>query len=223
MAIDIAAPGGLKSIMKTENPILPDGYSRVPSGKLATVVTCLQMFDPPRLGPPPEVERGLVLDHWASPSLADYRAIFRAVGEDWMWVSRLVMSDEALNSVLRDPAVDIYVLCDGDRPIGLLELDFRQEGECELGYFGLVKYAIGKGAGRFLMSHAIAKAWSKPIRRFWVHTCHFDSPAALPFYQRSGFTPYQFMVEVIDDPRLDGVLPRTASPHIPLIEPSDRA
>ncbi|TDK39727.1 GNAT family N-acetyltransferase [Rhizobium deserti] len=206
--------------MKKENPILPDGYSSVPPGKLATVVTCLQMFAPPKPRPSPETESRFALDHWASPSLEAYRAIFRAVGENWMWVSRLVMSDEALNAILRNPAVEIYVLRDGDRPIGLLELDFRQEGECELGYFGLVKDAIGKGAGRFLMSNAIAKAWSKPITRFWVHTCHFDSPAALPFYQRSGFTPYRFMVEIIDDPRLGGVLPRTASPHIPLIEPS---
>jgi GNAT superfamily N-acetyltransferase len=204
--------------MNTENPALPLGYSSVPAGRLATVVTCLEM-----LAPPPGaslVQAGtLVLEHWQSPTNEDYRAVFRAVGENWMWVSRLTMADDELAAILGDPRVEVYVLRDGDERIGLLELDFRQEGECELGYFGLVEGAIGKGAGRFLMSHAIDKAWSKPIRRFWVHTCHFDSPAALPFYQRSGFRPFQLMVEVIDDPRLDGVMPRTASPHIPLIEP----
>ena len=33
----------------------------------------------------------------------------------------------------------------------------------------------------------------------WGHTCSFDHPKALPFYQRSGFKPYQVMVEVHRD------------------------
>jgi GNAT superfamily N-acetyltransferase len=100
----------------------------------------------------------------------------------------------------------------------LLELDFRAENECELVFFGLVREAIGRGVGRFMMDRAIALAWRRPIRRFWVHTCHFDHPAALAFYQRSGFQPYAFMVEIMDDPRLTGVLPRSAAPHVPSIE-----
>jgi hypothetical protein len=31
------------------------------------------------------------------------------------------------------------------------------------------------------------------------------------------------MVEVHDDPRLTGLLPRTAAPHIPLLDPPGRA
>ncbi|MDR6818641.1 GNAT superfamily N-acetyltransferase [Neorhizobium sp. 2083] len=204
--------------MKTENPPLPSGYSAVPPGKIATVVTCLEMHGRPRRKTSPAPDT-LVLEHWQSPAPDEYRALFRAVGENWMWVSRLVMGDDELAAVLNDPQVEIYVLLDGGRRIGLLELDFREEGECELVYFGLVSGAIGKGAGRFLMNWAIEKAWAHPIRRFWVHTCHFDHPAAMQFYQRSGFTPYALMVEVLDDPRLTGQMPRTASPHVPLIGP----
>jgi len=40
----------------------------------------------------------------------------------------------------------------------------------------------------------------------------------LPFYLRSGFTAYRRQVEIADDPRLNGVLPRTASPQEPVIE-----
>ena len=218
MSLDIVASGVFNSVMSTENPMLVTGYSTVPPGKLATVVTCLQMLAAPRPGPSREVEGSLVLEHWALPSAEDYRAIFRAVGEHWMWVSRLLMSEEALNAILQDPAVDIYVLRDGDRLIGLVELDFRRADECELAFFGLVAEAIGRGAGRFLMNHAIEKAWARQISRFWVHTCHLDSPAALPFYMRSGFKPYAFMVEVMDDPRLTGLTPKNASSHIPLIE-----
>jgi GNAT superfamily N-acetyltransferase len=159
----------------------------------------------------------LRLEHWQSPDVEKYRTIYRAVGEDWMWVSRLEMADDKLAAILNDPLVEIYVATENGRAIGLMELDFREPNECELAFFGLVIDAIGKGAGRFLMNHAVEKAWSRPIRRFWVHTCHFDSPAALPFYQRSGFRPYALMVEVHDDPRLSGIVPRTASPHIPMI------
>ena len=68
------------------------------------------------------------------------------------------------------------------------------------------------------MNRAIERAWSQPIRRFWVHTCTLDSPGAIGFYQRSGFRPYAIEVEVADDPRLSGHLPRTAAPHVPIIE-----
>jgi len=103
------------------------------------------------------------------------------------------------------------------RKIGLLELDFRQPGECELVFCGLVADAIGQGAGRLLITQAVDRAWARPIERFWLHTCHFDHPSAILFYQKAGFHPYSFLVEVIDDPRLTGDLPETAAPHIPLL------
>lgn len=205
--------------MRTETSLLPLGYSAVPPGKIANVETRLEMLARPPAKAAPATDTPLVLERWSSPALDDYRALFRAVGEEWMWVSRLVMADDKLSAILNDPKIEIYVLKDGDRRIGLVELDFRQEGECELVFFGLVADAIGKGAGRFMMESAIAIAWSRPIGRFWVHTCTFDHPAAVQFYQRSGFRPYAFLVEVADDPRLTGLMPKSASPHVPLIEP----
>jgi hypothetical protein len=82
----------------------------------------------------------------------------------------------------------------------------------------LVKEAIGKGVGLFLVNFAIDRAWARPIRRLWAHTCNFDHPAALAFYYRSGFRPYAFMADVADDPRLTGHMPRTAAPHVPLLD-----
>jgi hypothetical protein len=57
----------------------------------------------------------------------------------------------------------------------------------------------------------------EPLRRFWVHTCSLDHPAALNFYRRAGFVPYQRAVEVFDDPRVTGLLPPDSAPQIPLI------
>lgn len=204
--------------MKIDNPSLADGYSAVQPGKLATVVTCLEMFGPPE--PKPVIAgETFALAHWLSPQIDEYRSLYRAVGEYWLWTSRLVMADETLRKILSHPDVEIHVLMQGERRIGLLELDFRKKEECELAFFGLVGDAIGMGGGRFLMNQAIEKAWERPIRRFWVHTCHLDSPAALPFYQRSGFTPFRQMIEIVDDPRLTGLMPAGACPHVPLIRP----
>ena len=87
------------------------------------------------------------------------------------------------------------------------------------GSFGklVARGRAGKGLGRALMDESIRRAWVKPISRYWVHTCTFDAPQALPFYIRSGFTPYARMVEIHDDPRLIGKLARDASPQVPLL------
>lgn len=202
---------------------LKDGYSDVPAGKIATVVTCLEMrARPPRhSGPPVNAPQGWenrAVTHWPTPPIEAYRDLFRQVGADWLWTSRLAMPDEELAATLGDPGVEVHRLTEGGDVRGLIELDFRVAGECELKYFGLVPGAIGQGAGRFLMDFAIDRAWQASIARFWVHTCHFDHPAALAFYRRSGFTPYAMMIEILDDPRLGGLLPRSAAPHVPLIE-----
>jgi GNAT superfamily N-acetyltransferase len=195
---------------------LANGYYDLPPGKMANVVTCLEMLAPPvrKLTDWPS---HLTLQRFAADDLAGFRDVFRKVGSDIMWFSRLIMADEKLNSILADPAVESYKLIQSDEVIGLLELDFRKAGEAELSFFGLKPEAIGMGAGRALMDEALRRAWARPIKRLWVHTCTFDHPAALSFYIRSGFTPYQRMIEIHDDPRLTGKLPRDASRGIPII------
>lgn len=195
----------------------PQGYSLVPPRHVANVATFLEM----RAKPPfssPMASRDLTLERWRDADLAAYRSLFKAIGENWLWYSRLVIPDHELLRIFREPRIEIYRLLDRGVVAGLLELDFSERDECELSFFGLLPEAIGKGSGRFLMSEAIRLAWAKPIERFWVHTCTFDHPAALPFYRRSGFTPYQVAVEIHPDPRLTGHMPRHAAPHVPIIE-----
>ena len=198
--------------------LLPDGYHDVPVGSLATVVTYLEMTAAVPARPEPAAAPW-TLRPVAKPGLDWYRDLYRRVGADWLWSSRLSLTDTALSAVLGAPGVDVYALVVNGRDEGLLELDFREPGECELAFFGLTPALVGQGAGRWLMNRAIALAWSRPTRRFWLHTCSLDAPDALPFYLRSGFAPYVRKVEVYDDPRLTGVLPATAAPHVPLILP----
>ncbi|MBX9468970.1 MAG: GNAT family N-acetyltransferase [Rhizobium sp.] len=202
--------------MDTENAPLPAGYYDVPANMLATIVTCLEMSAKPAPRPNPPAD-GLTVERWPSPSLEEYRALYRRVGADWLWVSRAVMDDDKLMAIIHDPDVEIHALMRNGERLGLLELDFREAGQCELAFFGLDKSLIGSGAGRILMNAALDKAWEKPITRFWVHTCHLDHPAALAFYQRSGFTPYKRMVEIFEDPRQTGQLRADAASHFPVL------
>jgi GNAT superfamily N-acetyltransferase len=200
-------------------PATPLGYSAVPRGHLASVVTCLEMLEAPALKAAP-LPPGLTLERRRRPDLDAYRNLFRRVGSDWLWTSRLYMADEELKATLEDEGVEIYPIRRDGREIGLLELDFRAPKQCELAFLGLDAANIGKGLGRLVMAWAIERAWSHPIRRLWIHTCTFDHPAALGFYIRSGFRPYAFKVEVLPDPRLTGHLPPDAAPHLPLIAAS---
>ncbi len=195
---------------------LPDGYTDVPAGKLATVVTALEMTAPAARRPDPPAARW-TLRAVARPDLAWYRDLYRRVGEDWLWFSRLRMADAELAAIVHDPQVAIFALAADGADEGLLELDFRQPGECELAFFGVTGREIGTGAGRWLMNRAIEQAWAHPIRRFWVHTCTLDHAGALAFYVRSGFVPYRRQIEIADDPRILGEAPRTAAPHVPIL------
>lgn len=203
--------------MPNATPSLPRGYSFVPPRHVANVATFLEM----RAKPEPSSsmpDSSFRLERWRDADLAAYRTLFKAIGENWLWYSRLIMPDHELLRIFSEPRIEIYRLFERNRIAGMLELDFTGRNECELSFLGLLAEAIGKGAGRFLMSEAIRLAWAKPIERFWVHTCTFDHPAALAFYRRSGFTPYQVAVEIHPDPRLTGHMPREAAPHVPIIE-----
>ena len=193
------------------------GYTDVPPGKIAMIVTFLEMHAQPIQRP---IERpDLELQRVADADPAAYRDLFRRIGHDWLWFGRLNLDDAQLTAVLREPSREIYHCLRQDQVVGLLELDFADPENVELAYFGLVSDVIGAGAGRWLMNHALARVWSRPrTRRFWVHTCTADSPQALGFYRSVGFTPYKRAIEVTDDPRLTGVLPRSAGRQVPVID-----
>ena len=202
--------------MSTASTSIALGYSDVPPGHVASVVTCLEMRSKPQQETLPLPE-GITLAPLVNVDLVAYRALFRKIGAKWLWFSRLYMADDKLTAILNDPNVEAWVIRDGAEDIGMLELDFSEPGQCELVFLGLVEGTTGKGLGRVIMSRATEHAFAKPIERFWVHTCTFDHPSALNFYIRSGFVPYAFQVEVQADPRLTGHLPADAAPHIPLI------
>ena len=192
-------------------------FHEVPAGKIAAVVTYLEMRSPPPTGEE-RADSRVEIRRIENPDPDWYLKLFKEIGEDLLWFGRLTIDGDDLHSLLSDPNYEVYVLRADGEDAGLLELDFRTQEECELGYFGIVPSLVGSGVGRVLMSHTIEIAWSRPIRRFWLHTCTLDHPRALPFYLRAGFTAYKREIEIADDPRLTGALQRDATPDVPIIE-----
>ncbi|WP_340316989.1 GNAT family N-acetyltransferase [Rhizorhabdus argentea] len=189
----------------------------VPPHMIATIVTSLEMRERPKARMLPAAP--FRLTRWKQPGVAKYQALFRRIGEPWMWFSRLVMPETDLLAIIHHPAVEIYAVEDRRGiEIGLLELDFRKQSEVEIGFFGFVTELTGKGHGNWLMAQALSLGWRNGINRMWVHTCTLDHPGALGFYRRHGFIAFERAVETFADPRLAGVLPREASPHIPLLD-----
>ena len=115
--------------------ILPDGYSDVPAGKIAAVVTHLEMTARPSMSPPSPGP--WTLRKVDRPDLAWYRDLYRRVGEEWLWFSRIRATDEKLAARLHHPLVETHALVADGSDEGLLELDFREPETCEIGMFGV--------------------------------------------------------------------------------------
>jgi GNAT superfamily N-acetyltransferase len=193
-------------------------YSPIPAGHVAAIATSLEMTAKPPLRPLPLSD--LRLERWEAPTLEKYRMLFRRVGEPWLWCSRLMLSDTELAAIIHDPDVMIWAVSDRRGiEVGILELDFREAGQCEIAFFGLIPALNGKGHGKWLMAMALQLGWAREgVKRMWVHTCTLDGPGALAFYIKSGFVPYQRQLETFPDPRLTGLSPRESAPHVPILE-----
>ncbi len=196
---------------------IPDGYSDLPPGKIASVVTYLEMRERPQLSAM-VAPSDLSVRHLVNPDLDWYRNLYRSVGQEWLWFSRLRMNDEELARIIHHPQVGVYTLSEGEDDKGLLELDGRSGSDVEIAYFGLTADLVGRGAGQYLMGRALEVAWSAAPKRVWVHTCTLDHPRALSFYLKAGFTPYKRAIEVADDPRLMGEASRSVASHVPVLE-----
>jgi GNAT superfamily N-acetyltransferase len=202
----------------------------LPQGHIGVVVTYLEMIERPFLpelarggGPPGEAGRWrgeplppapLRLIPWPAPAPDRYRSLFRKVGARWLWYSRLLMDDAKLRAEMAEVHA---ILNESGAEVGLLELDFRTEGECLIRFLGLVPELAGQGHGGWLFAQSLALAWRPEVRRVAVNTCTLDHPAALPAYLRAGFRAYERAFESFPDPRLAGLLPADSAPQLPLI------
>jgi GNAT superfamily N-acetyltransferase len=161
---------------------------------LDVVRTHLELADPAALRAADFPERADVRTMRRAPcTVAEYRALYDAVGRAHRWRDRLAWSDDQLAGWLARSEVAVHVLerraPDGAawQPAGYYELARHPDGSVELVYFGLVAAAQGAGLGRALLTEAVRTAWALGATRVWLHTCTLDGPTALPNYLARGF------------------------------------
>src|SRR5258708_26536744 len=87
-----------------------------PSGKLADVVTYLEMTARPARPPVPAPAGKLALMRAERCTVAFYRFLYGAVGEPWLWFERLLWSKERLPALIEEPEVEILLLSCGVVP-----------------------------------------------------------------------------------------------------------
>ena len=171
-------------------PRRPDREGRAMNARMVeTTVTYLAMeARPTHLPPMPSTPRLALIKAEATP-VHFYRYLYEAVGGSCLWVERLELSDAELGHKIHTIGIEIFVLYANGSPAGYFELDRREPEHVRLVYFGLTPEWIGKRIGPWFLGAAISEAFSRGAKSLRVNTCTLDHPAALPLYQKLGFSP----------------------------------
>lgn len=164
---------------------------------IGVTVTFLEMTEQPKHYPPLPVGRQLALLRAKNPPLHFYRYLMDRVGRKWHWVNALRLDDETLAARLEEPEREIRVLYLDGSPAGFFELKPNLPATVELAYFGLMPHAVGQRIGKWFLGAAIEAAWAHAPNAIIVQTCTLDHPAALPLYQKMGFSPVGQVQEVV--------------------------
>lgn len=196
-----------------------DRHYDIARGRYSSRVMHLEQVDPADAPTPRDPPRGVALQRWHAPPLDEYLELFHRIGDRWLWHGRLVGGEAAVAAWLADPGARVFRLMTPHGVAGLAELDATRPAEVEIAYFGLCPEWQGRGLGGYLMRAVLAEAWRvHGVERIWLHTCSEDHPDAVDIYRHLGFRAFHEEVEWVDDPRLLGLLPRSAGPHVPIPE-----
>ncbi len=154
-------------------------------------VTYLEMTTRPE-GPrrPAPILPGLMLLKAEAPPARWFLHLYDSVGSALEWTDWHRRPVAELEAFIGDPKVAIFTAMMQGWTAGFFMLDWRQDEECNLAYFGLAPEAQGRGLGTYLLDVAIRTGWERPsVTRMTVETCTLDGPRALPMYQKAGFAP----------------------------------
>ena len=180
-----------------------------PTTRVGVTVTFLrldlQAVPTMAVGLGPALPAGTSLVRLHACTVPFYRYLYATVGGPYCWWLRRSLSDSALDAILRDPAVSVWVLYRDGEPSGFFELDRRNRPVVNLSYFGLMPHATGQGIGTAFLHAAIEAARGEGARTVTVNTCTADHHRALPGYLRAGFKPTRTVCEVWEVPNRLGL------------------
>jgi len=156
----------------------------------AYTVTYLEMHHRPAHVPPLPMGPHVALVAAVDPPAHYFTYLYGTVGRDHAWTDWFERPAEELAAFVGDARVEIFTMMLEGWPGGFFVLDTREEGVCDLAFFGLMPEAQGRALGKWLLGQAVETAWERPgVGKVTVNTCTLDHPRALPLYQRMGFEP----------------------------------
>jgi len=153
--------------------------------------TYLEMRSVEDLLPARSSEPGLSVERVFDCPAAFYRFLYREVGRAYRWEDRASWTDDEIRAHLRKPEISLHLLSCRGAPAGYFELARCPDGTTEIAYFGLLPEFLRRGLGKHLLTVATEEAFATGATRIWLHTCSLDDPAALPNYQRRGFSAFR--------------------------------
>lgn len=158
--------------------------------KIAARITYLEMDHPPARHIPVPTRPTIALMKTQFISAEYYRFLYEMVGKPHHWEERRDMDDAELYAVINDDDCEIHALYADGCPAGFFELNLAEFPESiSIAYFGLGVEYQGLGLGKWFLSSAVSAAWSHKPAKIKVQTNTLDHPAALPMYQKLGFSP----------------------------------
>lgn len=158
---------------------------------LETTITYLEMTAPSHHPAPLPMNVNAALLLADNIPLHFYRYLYFQVGIHWNWEQRLRLNDEALAKAIHNSNVEVTVLYVDGAPAGFFETQRKDSKTTDIAYFGMMPHIFGRGLGSWFLASAIEACWATEPERVTVNTCTLDHPAALPLYQKMGFTPYK--------------------------------
>ncbi|MFN0024520.1 MAG: GNAT family N-acetyltransferase [Parvularculaceae bacterium] len=167
------------------------------------IITYLRQLERPRYAMPGMPPGRLAILRAENPPLHFYRYLYDLIGRPWHWVSRKKLIDADLAAIIHDPGTLLYVLYAGGVPAGMGEIDAARLPVAEIRFFGLAPDFIGNGFGPYFLANVIDLAWSTGAKEVRIETCTLDHPAALPLYQKFGFTVFDQQTGVVDTGTID--------------------
>lgn len=165
--------------------------------KISTKVTYLEMFTRPAIL---KKEINFRIYEYNNNSPKEYLDFYHSVGGRWNWTGRKLLRESELQEILSSNEVKIYICVLNDEFVGYVEFDLRKsKKDIEIVFFGITPQFLGQGIGTQFMNWVLYYAWDElKCERLWLHTCDFDHPNALNFYQKNNFIIYQEKEELVD-------------------------
>lgn len=158
--------------------------------KIKTLVTYLEMKER-CMNVLPALAKGFELKYINKVDVGEYLNLYKQIGKDYHWVSRLRINKADLQNILHHADVKVFILYENQVAIGFFELNSKNlPKSIEISFIGLIRHAIGRGLGSLLTQYAVTYAWAQNPGRIIIQTCTLDHKRALPLYQKLGFEAY---------------------------------